>query len=684
MGYGAVLNSFYFRQLFFYSMKKILIIFCFSIITHCLQAQNSSYNSFDRLEPVGEMPADLKQILLKKNTQKDNVKEWDEKFVFSLLMNGKILYGDPVTQYFNQLLDKIIEQKPELRKEVHIYALKSEQANAFSTPMGNIFVNLGLLARCTNEAELAFIICHELAHYVNFLSEEKLKMNPDKIKDIDDFLKYHSQSRELELLADRSGFLDFFKNLEYDYEIFEDVFDMLQFSHLPFEERKITRGFFENKFYQFSDSYFSTQINPVFSRENYVDTLSTHPNILNRRLEMRKLVGQFSTQSPTVTAYFEKQFKEAKMLAQFESINQMIINNSYLDAYYNSCTLQELYPQQNFLKQTETAALYALYRLKTTGNYKNNVAGANRLTGEIHFPAHVLEKMNKKELAVWALRTAWKAMEINPSNDFLVQIFNEMVKEVVANVGTLNQFCDYRMTDTLVAEQKPDTTVSKGKYDRYKEKVVVAPSPQFKVENYMLADLKQDSKFLDAFDLGILSAEKVAVNKLISKYRKKSKEKVPVVIFQPDVEFKGMKQNENKRDRQVAIFEKDCKRIAKSCQFSPQVISGAIYDTAYSYPVYIKLLELVRNINRLIPLAYQTRQSDELYRVLGTCYLNYAVLSKIKSAARYNADMTFVFYDLKNKKYLINTVRNFKISDKSELYQTLYENYTIARKNIKD
>ena len=403
-------------------MRKFFLLFGFSILTLCLQAQNSYTNSFDRLEPAGEMPDYFKQILQKRptNLTTSDVKLIEEKYVFSLLMNGKILYGDPLTQYLNLLLDKILEHKPEMRKEVQIFALKSEQVNAFSTPLGTIFVNLGLIAHCTTEAQLAFIICHELAHYKLAHSEEKWQTNPDKIKEIDDFLKYRSLSRELELNADKYGFIDFYKDLGYNFEAFEDVFDMLQFADLPFADKQFTRNFFENEYYNFPDDYFLTQIRDITFRENYVDTLSSHPNILNRRLEMRKIVGQFSnTNHSKTTAYFEKQFNETRLLAQFESINQMIIKNNYLYAYYNACALQDIYPQHPFLKQTEAAALYALYRLKATGNYTNNVTKSSLLPEEMQFPAALLEKMSKKEWAVYTLRTIWNALQtpqsFNPS-----------------------------------------------------------------------------------------------------------------------------------------------------------------------------------------------------------------------------------------------------------------------------
>lgn len=685
----------------------------------CIQAQNNSYVSFDRLEPVGEMPEYCKQILQKKgfsNTPANDLKLLEEKFIFTLLMKGKLLYGDPVTLYLNQLLDKILTQKPELQKKIQIYALKSDQVNAFSTPMGTIFVNLGLIAHCSNEAELAFIICHELAHYTKSHVEDKLKMDPDKIKDIDDFLKYYSLSRELEINADKFGFLDFYKDLGYSFEVLENMFDMLQYSNIPFGEKKFTRAFFENEYYQFNDSYFPIQINPVTFRENYVDTLSTHPNILHRRLEMRKIVEPFSNSNSQVTAYFKKEFQEAKMLAQFESINQMIIQNNYLYAYYNSCALQDLYPQHPFLKQTEAAALYALYRLKATDSYLVNVEKASNLRGDIYFPAFVLEKMNKKEMAVWSLRTLWKASPTDSPNDYITLIFNDLVKDVVSKIGSLNQFCDYKMADSLMVKQIPDTsTGNKSKYDRYKERVSIPPSRNFKVENYMLADLKQDSKFLDAFALGILAAEKIEVNNYILKLRKKSQEKISILLFQPVVEIEGVSTNDKKSTRENSIFEKDCIKIAHSCGFVSQMISSLVYDSSYSYPIYIRLLELERNINKIIPLAYETRHSDEVSKVLGTPYLNYVTFSKTKAGLgkeniaynvpftalsvflyptfplavlswlppKYNSSINFVLYDLQNKKYLYNTMRNFNICDKSEFFQTLYDNYSAARKTIK-
>jgi hypothetical protein len=398
---------------------------------------------------------------------------------------------------------------------------------------------------------------------------------------------------------------------------------------------------------------------------------------------MRKIMDQFSNAHTSKKAYFEKEFAEARMLAQFESINQLIIKNNFLYAYYNACALQDIYPQQTFLKQAESAALYALYRYKATGNY-DKASKSSKLPAGVQFPAYVLEKMSRREFAVFTLRTLWKVYESNSTNDYVTLIFNDMVKEVVKLIGSLDQFCNYRMKDTLVAEQKIDTTTNKGRYDRYKEKNIVPPSPNFKIENYMLADLKIIPTFSNAFLSGILAAEQAAVDNFISKYRKKTKEKTPVVIFQPSLELKSVSTNNKKKLLQTSIFENDCKKVAKSCSFSPQMISSLHYSATFSYPVYIRLLELEQNISKIVPLAYETRHVEVLSDALGTPYINFVELTKIKNRLRYSAGLSFIMYDLKNKKYLYNTIRNFNISDKSELYQMLYENYNGARKSIKE
>ncbi len=47
------------------------------------------------------------------------------------------------------------------------YVIEDETANAFALPDGSVFVHTGLLARLENEAQLAIVIGHEIAHVTN-------------------------------------------------------------------------------------------------------------------------------------------------------------------------------------------------------------------------------------------------------------------------------------------------------------------------------------------------------------------------------------------------------------------------------------------------------------------------------------------------------------------------------------
>jgi predicted Zn-dependent protease len=55
---------------------------------------------------------------------------------------------------------------PELDRRIRVRVLNSPQVNAFALPNGSVYVNLGLLARADNEAQLATVLAHEGAHFV--------------------------------------------------------------------------------------------------------------------------------------------------------------------------------------------------------------------------------------------------------------------------------------------------------------------------------------------------------------------------------------------------------------------------------------------------------------------------------------------------------------------------------------
>lgn len=90
---------------------------------------------------------------------------WHEAkgFDTTIARSGQI-YDDPrATAYLQGVMDRLY---PEFKGKIHVRIYDSTQLNAFALPNGSIYFNIGLLARIENEAQLAAVLAHEAAHFI--------------------------------------------------------------------------------------------------------------------------------------------------------------------------------------------------------------------------------------------------------------------------------------------------------------------------------------------------------------------------------------------------------------------------------------------------------------------------------------------------------------------------------------
>lgn len=95
-----------------------------------------------------------------------------------ILKNGDVIYQDPaLTAYVQSVMERLY---PDFKGVIQVTLLKSPHLNAFAVPDGGIYVNVGLLARFENEAQLATVLAHEGTHFTNrhgYLSAKSQKNN---------------------------------------------------------------------------------------------------------------------------------------------------------------------------------------------------------------------------------------------------------------------------------------------------------------------------------------------------------------------------------------------------------------------------------------------------------------------------------------------------------------------------
>jgi predicted Zn-dependent protease len=104
---------------------------------------------------------------------------WGQATEFAdAIRKSAIVYRDePLTAYVQSVMDRLF---PEFNGRIRVQVVQAPQLNAFALPDGSIYVNLGLLARFQNEAQLATVLAHEGTHFTHrhgFRNQKNLKSN---------------------------------------------------------------------------------------------------------------------------------------------------------------------------------------------------------------------------------------------------------------------------------------------------------------------------------------------------------------------------------------------------------------------------------------------------------------------------------------------------------------------------
>lgn len=73
--------------------------------------------------------------------------------------------SSPVTQYVQQLGEKLVKQIPQQYSwPYQFHVVKEKDINAFALPGGPIFINIGTIEAAQDEAQLAGVMSHEMSH----------------------------------------------------------------------------------------------------------------------------------------------------------------------------------------------------------------------------------------------------------------------------------------------------------------------------------------------------------------------------------------------------------------------------------------------------------------------------------------------------------------------------------------
>lgn len=294
----------------------------------------------------------------------------------SIFRSGKVLVNDTLGKYVNAVADSLLRNEPALRKELQFFILKSPDANACTFYNGVIFVNTGLLAKIENEAQLAFIIAHEIVHYRQQHGYEQYQETVRPFVGISGNATFItlSCSRSHEIIADAEA-VQLLRNGNYDTKQALRIIELLGNSDMPFAQVPFEKSYFESEDFELPESL-SLKNTKVFldaedqltMKVKYDDTWSTHPTIEKRKQNISTFIEDDipSNGKRLFIATDESKFEKLRTIARFELCRLQMVNFDYYNAIYTAFLLQQDYPDNIYLKKVVAKSLYniSVYKLR--------------------------------------------------------------------------------------------------------------------------------------------------------------------------------------------------------------------------------------------------------------------------------------------------------------------------------
>lgn len=519
-------------------MKKIYFAFLglLLLLTFPVKAQVIDYK---RLQSEGKVPKDFLTTssedyerftdrTFSEDDERDVVKH-KEKFLAKsnwqlnrLLRSGIIVYNDTITNYVREVADIVLADFPEIRDKLRFYTATHASVNAFSTDAGIIIFNTGLIAQLENEAQLAYIIAHEVVHYIKkhsikgYIEEKVFAKELEDVeayaKDKNLYLAKNSRSREMEFEADELGFKKFYSTTDYSREAVMGAMDVLQYSYLPLNEIEFSPSILTNSYFSVPDEYLLEKVSAISVGDDYDEDLSTHPNVQKRRKSLNRQIRKENDTDSTKHDFIisEEKFYSVRKIARYETIRRLMISRNYPRAVYDAFVMLQRNPNDAYMQKVIAGSLYgaAIYK----SNYSDNpiVGDYEDIEGESQQVYYLLDELPDIWTNVIAIQYAWRLHKMYPEDRYLNTIIEHLIFNIIYEHNIqLDEFYNERkevylaQKDSLLNVEEVDNEEEEigSKYDRIREKSKTSHLTLGEEEyRFAFVDMLKDQQFVDKFN----------------------------------------------------------------------------------------------------------------------------------------------------------------------------------------
>lgn len=325
---------------------------------------------------------------------KERFESLAQYFKDSLILTEKETNG-----YLQSVVAEIVKQNPALQKlNTRVLFLRAWWPNAACYGEGTVLFNIGLFNRLHNEAEVAFVICHELAHqyfdhpnvairkYIETVYSDEFQEQLKKIKQ-SEFEKRkqteqlgkkisfssHRHSREFESQADSMA-LVWLTNTHYNPRAAMDCLGLLD----SVDNDKYNTGANPQLFFNFPEHPFQQSwINEESSFFNKMaaaqkeeskaqaDSFKTHPDCAKRIALLQSQLNSSNSSKPGTVFFIVKDaagFSTLQSVFDYEIIDFCYQHKSVSRSLYYSLQMLQYFPGNPYLAEHVGKCLNTMYK----------------------------------------------------------------------------------------------------------------------------------------------------------------------------------------------------------------------------------------------------------------------------------------------------------------------------------
>lgn len=419
------------------SVNNLIIIFILFFNGHFLFAQTEgylplSYESPEEAELIATLEKKLKQDLatLPASDNEDIARIYEARTqrLIGKIQNNHFIFGASLNERLERILDHILENNPDIPKDqLRIFLSRYPWPNASCLGEGSMVFNIGLIRRLENDDQIAFIICHELAHFTedhvngsirkNVTARQNL-LNSSEFKEIAkqeygryeatqnmlrDFTfdhKRHSRTHEKE--ADNLG-MKYYLNTSYSRLQATRCLEILDKIDQEKYAGKINiKKIFDNPEYPFQDRWLRKKTGGLSAMKKNasewnIDSLKTHPDC-TERIELIKTNFLNKSADGSDAMPGETGLDHDIMIADFEIVQSTYDFDDLGRCLYYSFQLLEIYPENGYLRTMIGRCLYHLYQARKNHELKNFVEFPSRQEKEYRQVLQFIHNLRLSEL----------------------------------------------------------------------------------------------------------------------------------------------------------------------------------------------------------------------------------------------------------------------------------------------